>query len=650
MRNVILLALLFLSPTLLAAQDTADSLFRLYESGGRSQQSALAKQLIPLFAQEELYDWPVPKGYSDRKFSEMLVYLGMGLHNLNESDFTQAVKLGLAAERLVPKDSLLWLSSCYELLNVAYTRQGDYAKAIEYAQKDYELGERLNDDKLRSTALNTLAAIHCYTRHLDKALEYSNRAIAIERKGSNDKALAVRLGVKSEILLLMNRPEESLEAINEAIDIDTKADRIEKVGIRLSQKADILAHQQQWKECRATCLQALDIFNRNHNLIDKIITLKQLGGCEIQLRQYESAERHLKEGERLCLQTGFRPQLWRIRQRLSILYKETGQFEKAMGYLEQATALKDSLSEERQQQIISEYQTRFDLKEKEQELELQQSKTRNRSIFATAAALLAVLAAAFAIAGYKLANIRKKRNAELEEVNTIKNRFFSIVSHDLKNPVRAQTQLLDYLDEHYDEVDDETKKKQIAALKESGNRLSELLTSLLDWASIAIGRTSCTPIRVDLASVVRKNLQLAQPTAEAKGIRITSTIDEPCHVFTDLNCVDTILRNLLSNAVKFSRKDGTIEIETERRDNDWIRISVTDHGVGMNAKQRDSIFHLRKISTLGTNEETGTGLGLIVCKNLATMAHCDLNFTSEEGYGSTFTLTLPLTEEAFRQA
>jgi signal transduction histidine kinase len=640
---------LCLIPTLLFGQGNVDSLYRLYESADRGKQAQYAKQLIEIFEEEEFYDHAVPEIRAvDRRFGEMLVSLGMGLYEQEASRFSNAIALGLKAESLVPKDSLQWLSSCYELLTLANFRQGEFAKAVEYAQKDYDLGERLNDDKIRSTSLNSLAGIHCHTHQYDKALEYSERSIAIERKGKDDKALAIRLGIKSEILLLMDRPQEALEAISEAIDIDSRAGRIGKVGIRLSQKSDILAHQQRWEECRNTCLQALEIFEQTDNTVDKIIVLRQLGACEIQLKQYESAEMHLREGEQLCKVTGFRPQLWRMQRQLSTLYRETGRFEKALDYLEQSASLKDSLNEERQQQIIGEYQTRFEVREKEQELNEQRDKTRNRSILAITLLCIAILTFVWAIFAYQLAKIRKKRNAELAKVNTIKDRFFSIISHDLKNPVRAQSQLLAFLSEHYEEVDDVMKKQQITALNDSAKRLGELLTSLLDWASLESGRMSCKPIRLDLSAVVRRNVELVQPLAVAKEIRVVSDLDEPCYVFTDHNCVDTILRNLLTNAVKFSLAGGSVEIVTTKGD-DRVRLSVVDHGVGMSEQVKKSVFHLERISTLGTNEETGTGLGLVVCKAMTQMINGELSFISEEGKGSTFTLTLPLSEKTIKQ-
>jgi len=643
----VLTVVLLLFPVLIFAQADADSLFRVFEQSKGSRQNVVANQLIDRFVQEELYDWPVPdRKSSDRKFNEMLVYLGMGLHQLGGGLFVQAAELGLKAEKLISKDSLRWMSSCYELLNVAYFRQGEFVKALDYAQKDYEVGERLGDDRIRSSALNSLAAIHCYTKHLDKALEYIDRAIDIERRGNDDRALAIRLGVKSEILLLADRPDEALDAIEEAIEIDRKAGRTEKVGIRLSQKSDIFANRQRWEECRATCLQALEIFEQTNNTVDKIITLKQLGSCETQLKRYDEAERHLLEGEALCLQTCFRPQLCRIQRNLSDLYRVTGRLDKAMDYLERSVALKDSLNEERQQKIIGEYQLRFDLKEKEQEVEMQREAIHKRNIIAYSLLVVIFLAVLLAISGYRLAKIRQKRNAELEEANLVKDRYFSIISHDLKNPVKAQAQLLGHLIEHYEEVDDATKKRQIQALKESGEHLSELLTNLLDWASIESGRMTCNPIRVNLAAVVRKSVKVVQTAAAEKQIRIMPQLGESCYAFTDLNCVETILRNLLSNAIKFSHPGGSVEV-VAAPDGDRIALSVVDHGVGMTDELKARLFRKQDISTLGTREESGTGLGLIVCHTLAQLAHADLTFDSVVGEGSTFTLHLPTNESSF---
>lgn len=646
-KRLLYLIIILSLPVVMVAQADVDSLFRVVEQGGRAQRAEAARQIVRTFEQEDMYDYPVPEiRHNDHKFNEMLAYLGMGLHTLDNGDYPRAAEMGRKAEQLAPKDSLRWLSSCYELLDAAYLWQGDYPKCIEYAQKDYDAGERLGDDHIRSTALNALAAAHCYTRLYDQALAYSNRAVAIERGTGDDKALAVRLGIKCEILLLMGRPDEALETIEEAIEIDRKAGREEKVAIRLSQKADILADQGKYEECYNACTQALAIFEKTGNVKEQIIVLKQLGACETYLKQYAAAEAHLLESERLCLETGFRSQLWRVRKHMSKLYKETGRLERAMEYLELSTALCDSLNEARQQTVIAEYQARFEVQEKERELEAQRNAIHNRNILAIAGGVIAVLASLIAVFGYRLAKTRKRRNQELETANLVKDRFFTIISHDLKNPVKAQSQLLASLSSHYDEVDDTAKKQQILALKESGDRLSELLTNLLDWARLETGQMGNIPMRIDIAAVTRKTVQLLQTAADEKGVTITSDLDAPCHVFTDHNAAETILRNLLSNAVKFSHPGGTIEITSEKTA-DTVAVTITDHGLGMTEAQKDSVFQMRKLTTLGTKEETGTGLGLIVCKTLADLSRCGLSFTTADGSGTAFTLTLPASESAY---
>ena len=643
----LLLILGLLLPVALFGQTNVDSLFLQFEECSGSKRAQVADNLIAIFEKEGVYDYPVPKERR-AKFDEMLVFLGKGLHDLHAGRFTKAVDLGLLAEKLVPKDSLRWLSSCYELLDVSYFRQGKFDRALEYAHKDYAVGMHLKDDKLCSSALNTMASIHCYTRHLDKALEYINRAVELERAGEDDKTLAIRLGVRSEILLLMDQSDEALASIDEAIDLDSKANRIEKVGIRISQKATIFAHRQQWEECRSACLQALEIFDQTGNVMEQILTLKQLGACEIHLKKYDSAEKHLKRAETLCITAGTHPQLYRIQQHLGTLYEKTHQLDQALDYLKRSMVLSDSLNQERQQNIIAEYQMRFDVQEKERQLEIQQETIQKREIMAVSGLVLALLATIVAISGYNLAKIRKKRNAELAAVNEMKDHFLSLLSHDLKNPVIAQGQLLTHLLAHYDEINDEVKKQHLRALKESGGQLSELLTNLLDWASIETGRYVCNPIRVDLSAVVCKNVQLIQIAAKEKNIRIQSEVPEGCQVFTDHNFLTTILRNLLNNAVKFSYEGGTVEISAVRS-MEYTSISIIDHGMGMTEAQKASVFQSKVILTEGTRSETGTGLGLIVSKTLAQEAHGNLSFQSKEGEGSTFTLTLPTTEEVYKK-
>lgn len=644
MKKLFAFVLLFV-PYLLSAANI-DTLFSLYQKGG-SNQSHYAQQLIQCFIDEEYYNHAIePRFKDDRRNANMLVSLGMANHYYLKSQFPESIKYGKMAENAVPKDSLRWFSECYEILNVAYQRMGDFSLALQYAQKDLKIGKDLKDKQIQSSALNSLAAIYYATEHMEEALHYINQAIDLERDNTADqgKALAIRLGIKCEILANMHRTEEALECINEALEIDKKANRTEKVGIRLSQKADILISLKQWKQCKEICLQALQIFEKTHNTIDKIITLKQLGICETELNEFNAAERHLLEGEQLCKDINFKPLLWRIQNHLYLLYKKTYDLNQALYYLENSSQNKDSLNKEEYKKLVSEYQVKYENSETEQELELQKIKLHNRNYAIIALVSVMALMLTIAIFLYFVARVRKKRNIQLTNLSAQRDRIFSIVSHDLKNPVASQKQVLNFICDHYDQIDDVTKKQQLIALKQSNETLSELLINLLEWASWESGRLPYKPIRIDLNAVARNSIRLVEGQAKKKNISIEQNIQEDNFINSDINFVETILRNLLSNAIKFSYPDSSIEISSHETPQEKI-ISVSDHGVGLTPEQISTIFSLRGKSTLGTEGEKGSGIGMVVCQELAEKAHGKLTVTSEKSKGSTFSLHLPKNPE-----
>ncbi len=642
-KRTLILLILALFPILLSGQTGIDALFSKFELATGGQKNDIGQELIDRFLQDDLYDYPINRRQrSDKDFSNMLVHLGMANRLYDQSDFRGSVHQAKKALSYAPKDSLRWLSSCYEIANVALQRNGDFTKALDYAKKDLAIGEQLNDSRIQSSALNSLASIHLYTEHPDNALKFINKAINIERENPQpgNKSLAIRLGMKSEVLMSLKRPEEAIVCIDEALKLDSAANRINKVGIRLSQKADILLYQKEWDECRKTCLAALEIFKENKSTVDMIITLKQLGMCELQSKHYNNSEKYLLEGERLCKETGFRPLEWRIQNTLYQLYKEVGDYSKAMRYLEVSAATKDSLRNMEYEKLASEYQVAYETQQKEEQLEAQQQTIHNRTMLTIILIVLLVMALALSITAFALARVRKNHNQYLTEMGRTRDQIFSIVSHDLKNPVSAQKLVLDYMCKHYDETSDADKKKQLEALRDSNDSLSNLLIDLLEWASLESGRFTYNPIRTDLSSAVNTCLRSIQPYIEKKKITIVQDIPQNTFVLADINILETILRNLITNAVKFSYVEGQVEI-TATETNEHVNVNVIDHGIGMRPEEKTLIFNKEKITTPGTSGELGTGVGLMVCKELIDKSQSKISFTSEHLKGSTFTLTLP---------
>lgn len=641
-----LLILLLLLAAFSSYPENIDSLFNHFVFSKMSQRNNAAGELVYLFNKNECYDYPITyKHLGNNKMTEMLAYLGMANHEYNKANFLHAVHCAEKALLIVPEDSLLWRSSCYEILNVALQRMGDYSKALQYAKLDYETGIKLANEDIQSSALNSLAAILLATNHPEEALGYIQQAVDIERGNTEDqgKKLAIRLGIQCEVLAMLKRPNEALACINEALALDSAAQRFDKVAIRKSQKADVLLSMQQWEECRKICLESLETSRQNGNTVEKIITLKQLGACEIGLKHYDNAEKYLMEGERLCKETAFTPQLWRIQQQLFKLYKETGRWDKAVQYLELSCKTKDSLNNERFQQMMSDYRVVYETQAKDAQLAAQQKTMRVRQIWIIIFSISLALLTVSLILVFWLARIRKKNNIRLEEVNKTRNQIFSVVSHDLKNPVNAQKQMLDYMCQHFEQISESDKKEQINALKQSSDSLSKLLVNLLEWASLESGRLTYKPIRIDLNALINTSIRQVQTYADSKGINLLKNLQTNLFVWSDIKFMEIILRNLLHNAIKFSYEGGNVEINATKG-NKKVTLTIVDHGVGMRPEDKMKIFKKELITTRGTSEETGTGIGLMICKSLIEKSDCELSFTSELGEGTTFTILLPQSE------
>jgi PAS domain S-box-containing protein len=232
---------------------------------------------------------------------------------------------------------------------------------------------------------------------------------------------------------------------------------------------------------------------------------------------------------------------------------------------------------------------------------------------------------------------------QLKEANLTKDKFFSIIAHDLRSPFTSILGFTRLLDDEYDEFTDEERKTMVKQILNSTESTFQLLDNLLAWAKTQLGRTIYTPESFTLESLISESVKLTLPQAQIKNIKISIGKTEDLTLFADQNMIRTIMRNLLSNAVKFSFPDGLIELDTSFADN-ILTISVSDHGTGMPPETLNSLFSLtEKVpSTKGTANEKGTGLGLILCREFVERNGGTIHVESAVGKGSTFFVTLPV--------
>ncbi|MBL7967204.1 MAG: hypothetical protein JNK09_09375 [Prolixibacteraceae bacterium] len=235
----------------------------------------------------------------------------------------------------------------------------------------------------------------------------------------------------------------------------------------------------------------------------------------------------------------------------------------------------------------------------------------------------------------------KRKNAELKENNAMKDRLFSIIAHDLKNPVGNMQTITELLTDCYRRQDTETMEELLEMLNSQAKETMTLLETLFEWAKSQSGQISYSPEELDLRQVVKQVAEVLQPGAGVKGITLETEIDPGIKVFADRNMIHTVLRNLISNAIKFTFSGGTVQISAKLV-TDGVEVSVKDDGIGMNAHTVKSLFHIDgNATTNGTAGEKGSGLGLIICREFIEKHGREIHVSSRPREGSRFSFSLP---------
>ncbi len=237
----------------------------------------------------------------------------------------------------------------------------------------------------------------------------------------------------------------------------------------------------------------------------------------------------------------------------------------------------------------------------------------------------------------------KKREAELNEANATKDRFFSIIGHDLKNPFNAIMGYTSLLLSQYDTLTKDERLDYLENISLAADSTYNLLENILEWSRTQMGKIDFKPDNFDLSTLINDVIILSRTQAAAKNIRLLSKVKYRTYVFADSYMVKTVLRNLVSNAIKFTEK-GEVIIETEELES-RVMVSVIDTGVGISDDAIDKLFKIdENIKTSGTRNEKGTGLGLILAKEFVLKNGGKIWVNRMKGQGTIFSFTLPTNE------
>jgi signal transduction histidine kinase len=233
------------------------------------------------------------------------------------------------------------------------------------------------------------------------------------------------------------------------------------------------------------------------------------------------------------------------------------------------------------------------------------------------------------------------KNSKLQELNATKDKFFGIIAHDLKNPFNAILGYSNLLVASLDRLNPEQTKEYISMVHTSAENAYKLLENLLEWSRAQTGGIDFKPKELLLKPLAFETESLCESLASAKDILIHIEISDDAMVYADPNMLNTILRNLITNAIKFTHKGGMITISSVGQNN-ATTIKVTDTGVGMDEITKNKLFKIHeKVTAPGTEKESGTGLGLLLCKEFVEKHGGTIWVESEVGKGSSFIFTIP---------
>ncbi len=567
------------------------------------------------------------------------------------------------------KESLHWREKASDSLGIANSsmnvgallyKTGDYSQASLYFFKVLTLARKMNNDKLRAICLSNLSQLSNKMNNYGQSIEYLNEALALQQKLGNRQAESNVLANYGTTYTEIKNYEKAREMFGQALKI--KEETNDQKGI-------------------ASVYINLGIIAKNENdiplskqYINKALEIgRHIGDKEVEANAINtmaelSSMSNSADAEKLLITSLKKAKdlnnpvlIMANYKNLKEFYEKKGDHVKALEYASLYQSLDDSTFKQSNSDKIIELQTRYETAEKErqiaditrqkleQELRLNKANQLKYSLFGVSFILLLVAALLYSRylvkkrAQLKLAII----NNRLNEYNTTKDKLFSIISHDLKNSVSAFINITDTLNNNFDKISADDMRYWVKEMSSSANGMKDLFRNLLDWAKSQRNQIVVNITEFSLSELFKENIHQMQQQINRRNINIQLNYSVDIKVSTDRDILSTIFRNLLANAVKFSHDEGLVKIEMATVD-EMVTFIVTDSGTGMEQEEVDKILKSGALinSKPDIEGEVGSGLGLMLSKELLEKIHGKIDIKSEKHKGSQFSVSIPITKKA----
>jgi len=545
-----------------------------------------------------------------------------------QGDFSQALQKYLDALRYYENvNHLLGKLNTYLMLADLYLRQNNFTRAIEFNLKALKLFEQKNDKFRQLNIYEQVGAMYERQNQLEKAVEYYTKALKLYREIDNHTGEAAALINLARIQLAQGNAAVAISSYKQAYGL-------------------------------VTPLQILPLEVRSLIGMAKAHTL---------IKDYEAANLEYRKAILLAKKAGMKIELEEAYEGLADVYKGLKDPGTSKAFRSLSSEIKDSLFNDSILKRTSDLQLLYETEKKQAQIELMAkeeklqkldlNQTRQlKNFFLVLSVLLVLLIFVFVFFISQNRRINKqlkkgmvelefknveieKQSEQLQQLNQVKDRFFSIISHDLRNNLTTMKLYFDLVgNPDFKGESASVLGKEVAG---SVQNTIDLLENLLVWASGQIKGVVVHPKKTNLHQLAQENCQMLMSMAVQKNIQLKNDTEEDACILADPNMANLILRNLLSNALKFTPEGGSVSILSQEEES-YHQIIVIDNGVGIAAHKIADLFTAHNnVSTQGTGNEKGTGLGLMLCKEFVEKNGGTIWVESEENQGSSFYFTLP---------
>ncbi|MCG8578684.1 MAG: tetratricopeptide repeat protein [Bacteroidales bacterium] len=550
-----------------------------------------------------------------------------------------------------------------ELIRKGLTNKGvilntlsQYNEALSCFEQALEIAQLDNDKSTRATLLNNIGNINIELNRNDTAIKNYKEALKLYTDLGNKDGVSRCYNNLGEVYLKQGDILQALESYQTSLSI-LKAEG-DSTNIAVSYVNIGRAHQtgKQYSKAINFYEKALKLMLSFDDPSLKAETYLHLGQTLMINKHYDQSKTYLDNAYKLAASLNEKNLQAKVCNSLSEWYSNHGNYEEALNYKSEYADLKDSITDKQAMLSSARMEAVYNLLQKEEQIsileqdnidktESLESARNTRTIYLIVAGLLFVVLIVLFISfrlRRKTERLLTEKNKELKQLNATKDKFFSIIAHDLKSPFSSLMGFAEMLVLNAENKDTGTVIEYSQIIHNSTKRLLGLVENLLQWSRTQIGTTEYKPTQLDISIQTHNIVSLLRLNAEEKDIVISPKIERNLVAWADENLYNTVLRNLISNAIKFSRIGSVIYV-TAGVKNDMIEVSVVDSGVGIRHENLEKLFMVdNTFSTKGTLNEKGTGLGLVLCKEFVEINKGTIWAESELEKGSTFYFTLPL--------